>query len=51
MKKIFEQPALEVVRMNNHDIVTESLTRGSNVSSGDCDAPGMRIFDSWDEGY
>ena len=25
MKKIFEQPAFEVVRMNNRDIVTQSL--------------------------
>ena len=49
MKKNFEQPALEVVRMNNRDIVTESLTRGADVTSGNADAPGRRgLFDPYD---
>lgn len=34
MKKNFEQPELMVVQMNNRDIVTESITRGSDISTG-----------------
>ena len=55
MKKFFEQPALEVVRMKNNDIVTTSpqtinvsntLYEGSTIL-----APGQRGIDSWYEGY
>ena len=51
--KIYIDAQLQVVRMNNRDIVTESITRGDAVSSGDCDAPERRwnVFDSWYEGY
>ena len=38
MKKIFEQPELEVVRLNNHDIVTLSFNE-TGVSSVQGDAP------------
>lgn len=51
MKKIFARPTIEVVRINNNDIVTESLFRGENVTSGNADAPSLRGFfdpsDDW----
>ena len=52
MKKNFEQPALEVVRMNNRDIVTESLGITGTVTNPNAIlAPGQRSFDEWYEGY
>ena len=54
-KKIFAQPEIMVVRMNNNDIVTNSLQRGADVNSGYGDAPGLRTLDSsfdvWNEGF
>ena len=48
MKKIFEQPELQVVRMNNRDIVTESIGAAvETATSGTNDAPDR--FRDWDE--
>lgn len=49
MKKNYNQPAFEVVRLNNHDIVT--LSRNENPTDERGSAPGLRGFDSWDAGY
>ena len=46
MKKIFEQPELMVVQMNNHDIVTESIAASSTDYDGKVYAPG-RDFDEF----
>lgn len=53
-KKIFAQPEMMVVHMNNNDIVTLSLkavneTYGAGVGE-DVFAPGRRM-DDWDAGY
>ena len=50
MKKIFAQPELTVVRMNNNDIVTLSL-QGAYNGSAEILAPGQRGLDDWYEGY
>lgn len=39
MKKTFEQPTFEVVRVSNNDVIVTSLMRGDNVNSGTNDAP------------
>ena len=50
MKKIYNQPTFEVVRMNNHDIVTLSDPKGE-VGTGEY-APGQRgLFDPYEAGY
>lgn len=57
MKKNFEQPALEVVRMRNNDIVTLSdpvvnLADEKVIDdSGLVGAPGQRGVFDWDAGY
>ena len=55
MKKYFEQPALEVVRVNKYDIVTASkfniYDNQSIGTPGAVLAPGQRGFDDWDAGY
>jgi len=48
MKKFFEQPALEVVRMKNNDIVTLSI---GEEYSGEATLSSGRRFDDWYEGY
>ena len=48
MKKIYNQPTLEVVRMNNNDIVTLS-TYGKYNGSDVILAPDR--FNDWYEGY
>ena len=51
-KKIFAQPEMMVVRMNNNDIVTLSLQNAAfEGGSGDILAPGQRGLDDWDAGY
>ena len=50
MKKIFAQPELTVVRMNNNDIVTLS-TYGVYDGQKEILAPGQRGLDDWYEGY
>ena len=53
--KTYNSPMLQVVGISKKDIIATSLVRGtSSVSSGDCDAPGLRMFEldnSWDSGY
>lgn len=54
MKKIFEQPALEVVRVKNNDIVTTSplsVNLGTEYLGSGNYAPGQRDIDSWYEDY
>ena len=52
MKKYFAQPELQVVRMQNSNIITESLDVVSEDSGKfiEGDAPGRRLYD-WDAGY
>jgi hypothetical protein len=51
-KKIFAQPEMMVVRMNNNDIVTLSLqSTNFNPETGTILAPGQRGLDDWDAGY
>ena len=50
MKKYIDAQ-LQVVRMNNHDIVTESLSVSGTDYNGKVYAPGQRDIDSWYEGY
>lgn len=48
MKKNFEQPELQVVRMNNKDIVTTSnLGYGGTVN--DVEAAGAGRFRDWED--
>ena len=49
MKKNFIQPGLMVVRMNNHDIITDSTRFSSTATSIQLGAD--RIRDDWDAGY
>lgn len=54
MKKIFAQPEMTVVIMNNRDIVTESMGMLGDYNSSTITiaAPGQRnVFDEWYEGY
>ena len=53
MKKIFEQPELMVVRINNNDIVTAStLSIGEDLTTGEIQAGSAgRRMDDWDAGY
>ena len=47
MKKNFEQPELQVVRMNNRDIVTESL--GVNNTPGVIEGAAADRFRDWED--
>ena len=58
MKKYFEQPALQVVSIQNNVIATSGVDDGSTVGNAynpdDVTyAPGRRfnVFDQWYEGY
>ena len=53
MKKNFEQPALEVVRIKKNDIVTTSPNSVYNdfIENRPTLTPGQRGLDDWDAGY
>ncbi len=51
MKKYFAQPELQVVRLQNHDIVTYSpIVAGDATEGMIMEAPERRLYD-WDAGY
>jgi len=55
MKKIYNNPTLKVVRINNNVIATSTFSMSYNVTSSDINdigAPGQRnLFDEWNEGF
>lgn len=54
MKKIYNNPTFEVVRINNNVIATSTFSMNYEVESTDINdigAPGMRGVFDWDAGY
>ena len=55
MKKIYNQPTLDVVRVNTNDVIAtsgeRSLSIGSDLESGTIEAGAAGRFRDWDAGY